>query len=84
MKTWRMIACLLLLLVLGVSLGANWLAPAGYAKQYRDAAARHPRTRIGWEPMRLAVTASHGFSTEPVFPFYSRPPQLFYRHLWPR
>ncbi|MGC2447114.1 MAG: ABC transporter permease [Candidatus Sulfotelmatobacter sp.] len=42
MKTWRMIACLLLLLVLSVSLGANWLAPAGYAKQYRDAVSAPP------------------------------------------
>lgn len=37
MKTWRMVACLFLLLVLGLSFGANWLAPSGYAMQYRDA-----------------------------------------------
>jgi peptide/nickel transport system permease protein len=34
---WRRIACAVLLLVAGTSLAANWLAPAGYAKQYRDA-----------------------------------------------
>jgi peptide/nickel transport system permease protein len=35
-NAWRSVACVVLLLVLGVSLSANWLAPAGYAKQYRD------------------------------------------------
>ena len=34
---WRTLACVILLLVVGVSLAANWLAPAGYAKQYREA-----------------------------------------------
>ncbi len=37
MKTWRIVACLVLLLVVGVSLAASWLAPSGYARQYRDA-----------------------------------------------
>jgi peptide/nickel transport system permease protein len=36
MNFWRRVACAVLLLVVGVSLAANWLAPAGYAKQYRD------------------------------------------------
>jgi peptide/nickel transport system permease protein len=35
-------ACAVLLLVAGGSLGANWLAPAGYAKQYREAAGAPP------------------------------------------
>ena len=39
---WRSLACALLLFVLGVSLTANWLAPAGYAKQYREAAGAAP------------------------------------------
>ena len=39
---WRRIACAVLLLVVGVSLAANWLAPAGYAKQYREAAGAPP------------------------------------------
>jgi ABC-type dipeptide/oligopeptide/nickel transport system permease subunit len=34
---WRTVACTVLLLVVGAALAANWLAPAGYAKQYRDA-----------------------------------------------
>jgi peptide/nickel transport system permease protein len=34
---WRALACGVLLLIAGVSLAANWLAPAGYAKQYREA-----------------------------------------------
>jgi peptide/nickel transport system permease protein len=34
---WRRVAAVVLLLVVGVSLAANWLAPAGYAKQYREA-----------------------------------------------
>ena len=38
MKMWRRLACAVLLLVVGVSLAANWLAPAGYSKQYREAA----------------------------------------------
>jgi peptide/nickel transport system permease protein len=34
---WRSAACAVLLLVVSLSLAANWLAPAGYATQYRDA-----------------------------------------------
>lgn len=52
MKSWFMnagrgIAVVLLLLVVGVSLGANWIAPAGYAKQYREAADAAP-SRAHW------------------------------------
>jgi len=47
MKIWRAIACVVLLLVLGVSLSANWLAPAGYAKQFREAAGAPP-SRAHW------------------------------------
>ena len=36
MKAWRRAACAALLLVASASLAANWLAPAGYAKQYRE------------------------------------------------
>jgi ABC-type dipeptide/oligopeptide/nickel transport system permease subunit len=39
---WRTLACVILLMVVGVSLAANWLAPAGYAKQYREAAGAAP------------------------------------------
>ncbi len=39
---WRTLACAVLLLVVGVSLTANWLAPAGYEKQYREAADAPP------------------------------------------
>jgi len=39
---WRRVACAVLLLVVGLSLAANWLAPAGYAKQYREAADAPP------------------------------------------
>ena len=41
-NVWRTMACAVLLLVVGVSLAANWLAPAGYAKQYREAADAAP------------------------------------------
>jgi peptide/nickel transport system permease protein len=37
MKAWRVVACVVLLIVVGVSLAANRLAPGGYAKQYREA-----------------------------------------------
>src|ERR1700691_4321263 len=37
MRFWRKLACVALVLVIGASLAADWLAPAGYAKQYRDA-----------------------------------------------
>lgn len=47
MSIWRRVACAVLLLVLGVSLAANWLAPAGYAKQYREAAGAPP-SREHW------------------------------------
>ncbi|MGA2103314.1 MAG: hypothetical protein ABSG34_19540 [Candidatus Sulfotelmatobacter sp.] len=42
MTIWRRVACVILLLVVGVSLAANWLAPSGYAKQYREEADAAP------------------------------------------
>lgn len=42
MSFWRRIACAVLLVVIAVSLAANWLAPAGYAKQDREAAGAPP------------------------------------------
>ena len=45
MSLWRMIACAVLLLVVGASLAANWIAPADYAKQYREAAGSPPSTQ---------------------------------------
>lgn len=47
MSLWRKLACAVLLLVIGVSLAASWLAPEGYAKQYRDAADAAP-SRVHW------------------------------------
>jgi len=47
MSVWRRVACAVLLVVVGVSLAANWLAPAGYARQYRDAADAGP-SREHW------------------------------------
>jgi len=44
---WRWVACAVLLVVVGVSVAANWLAPAGYSKQYREAADARP-TRQHW------------------------------------
>jgi peptide/nickel transport system permease protein len=38
----RRAACVVLLLLAGVSMAANWLAPAGYAKQYREEANAAP------------------------------------------
>src|SRR5207248_6308967 len=42
MNFWRKVACAVLLIVMSVSLAANWLAPAGYAKQYREVAGAPP------------------------------------------
>ena len=42
MKTMRVAACVILLLLVGASLAATWLAPAGYAKQYREEANAAP------------------------------------------
>jgi len=42
MNLWRRVACAVLLLVVSVSLAANWLAPQGYAKQFREAAGAPP------------------------------------------
>jgi peptide/nickel transport system permease protein len=44
---WRNLAGAVLLLVVGMSLAANWLAPVGYAKQYREEAGAAP-TRQHW------------------------------------
>jgi peptide/nickel transport system permease protein len=37
MRLCRKLACVVLLIVVGASVAANWLAPAGYARQYREA-----------------------------------------------
>jgi len=42
MSFWRRVACSVLLLVLAVSLAASLLAPAGYARQDREAAGAPP------------------------------------------
>ena len=42
MTIWRRVACAVLLVVVCLSLAAGWLAPAGYAKQYRDVADAPP------------------------------------------
>ena len=36
MKAARVLACVIVVVVCALSLGANWLAPAGYAKQFRE------------------------------------------------
>jgi peptide/nickel transport system permease protein len=36
MKAARQLACVVVVAVCALSLGANWLAPAGYAKQFRE------------------------------------------------
>lgn len=46
-NVWRTAACAVLLFVIGISLSANWLAPAGYAKQYREEAGAAP-SRAHW------------------------------------
>jgi ABC-type dipeptide/oligopeptide/nickel transport system permease subunit len=44
---WRKVAWVVLALVLATSTAANWLAPSGYAKQYREAA-NAPPSRAHW------------------------------------
>src|SRR5580700_1130505 len=47
MSFWRKLAGVILALVLGAALAANWLAPRGYAKQYREATDAPP-SRTHW------------------------------------
>ena len=47
MTFWRRMACAVLLLIVCLSLAAGWLAPAGYAKQYREVADAPP-SRTHW------------------------------------
>lgn len=47
MNFWRRLALVVLLLVLGMSLAASWLAPAGYRIQHREAAGAPP-SRQHW------------------------------------
>ena len=47
MSLWQKLACVILALVLCGSVAANWLAPAGYAKQYREATDAPP-SRAHW------------------------------------
>ena len=43
----RKLGCCVLLIVVGLSLAATWIAPDGYAKQYREAA-DSPPSRQHW------------------------------------
>ena len=47
MKLWRKLACVILVVVVCASVAANWLAPAGYARQYREATNAAP-SRSHW------------------------------------
>jgi ABC-type dipeptide/oligopeptide/nickel transport system permease subunit len=47
MSLWRKLSYAVLALVLAASMAAGWLAPAGYAKQYREAADAPP-SRAHW------------------------------------
>lgn len=47
MSFWRKLGCCVLLIVAGLSLAAPWIAPDGYAKQYREAAGSAP-SRQHW------------------------------------
>ncbi len=47
MNRWRKLACVVLAIVACVSIGANWLAPQGYARQYREATDAPP-SRTHW------------------------------------
>jgi peptide/nickel transport system permease protein len=47
MNLWQKLACVVLVMVLGASVAANWLAPAGYARQYREATDAPP-SRTHW------------------------------------
>jgi peptide/nickel transport system permease protein len=47
MNLWRKLACVLLGTVLCASAAANWLAPTGYARQYREATDAPP-SRTHW------------------------------------
>ncbi|HUM06420.1 MAG TPA: ABC transporter permease [Terriglobales bacterium] len=45
MRSARTLACVILLVVCVLSLAANWIAPAGYAKQFREAPGAPPSTQ---------------------------------------
>src|ERR1700733_8926511 len=47
MNLWRKLACVALAVVVCASLAANWLAPVGYEKQYREAT-NAPPSRAHW------------------------------------
>jgi peptide/nickel transport system permease protein len=47
MNLWQKLACVILVVVLGAAVAANWLAPAGYARQYREATDAPP-SRTHW------------------------------------
>ena len=47
MSLWRKLPCVVLALVLCASAAANWLAPGGYSRQYREATDAAP-SRAHW------------------------------------
>ncbi|MGA8620381.1 MAG: ABC transporter permease [Candidatus Sulfotelmatobacter sp.] len=47
MSPWQKLACAVLALVLAASAGANWIAPAGYGRQFREATDAPP-SRTHW------------------------------------
>ena len=70
MKAARFLACVVVVAVCALSLSANWLAPAGYAKQFRDSpSVLRPPAPTCLAPMNSAATASHASFTARAFRF---------------
>jgi len=84
MNLARKLACVVVVFVCAVSLAANWLAPVGYAKQFREAPGAPPRMSIGSAPMKWAAIASRACSTARASRCCSLPLPLWSLRYWPR
>ena len=84
MKAARVLACVIVVAVCALSLGANWLAPAGYAKQFREAPSAPPSRAIFLAPTKLAAIALRAYFMARASRFCSLPPPLWSQPRWPR
>src|SRR5258706_361412 len=90
MNAARKLACVVVVAMCAVSLGASWLAPAGYAKQFREAPSAPPSHQhlLGWAASARVLSTSADALRNSDFILQARAsglhgPRLFLVHVLP-